>query len=710
MFDRRPNIDSRRARHRLPELVANWARDEEGIERPVDPRRRLGLVALALWAGLGIVAVALVRFELRWAERYQHVAQRPLERVVPLAAPRGRILSREGTVLAGNRPTYALAVAYRWLEEPPQPTWLRREARRRLAPRARRDEARLAAEVTRLRSERERLHRRLAALSGLSDDEWQRRVAGIQARVQRIVNAVNRRHAEGASLATGRGIGERIVVREELADHVVAGELDLAAVAELTGRPEEFPGVRIRELSTRVYPAGSLAAHALGYLGRMRPRLIEGDAATVDSDDPGWQGQAGVERAADELLAARAGELVERYDRSGEVQGQFRRREPRLGADVHLTLDARLQRTAELALDRALKRRWPVDEADRPLSVGGAAVLVDVRTGDLLAAASAPRFAPEAFVEGSTAELAALFEHPGRPLFDRVTGMALPPGRLTGLVTASAALEAGLVEADTRLPCSGAWGHYRPSSCRGAALEATLAGHGELDLVEACTRDCEVYFCELAAALEPEYLLTTARRLGWGARPGWGWVGESAGRLPAEFPQPEWTAADTIAWARGRGATLVTPLQMARLMAAIAHRGVLPTLRWQLPAPDEAATTAARPRAGRTSPALSAATLAALRRALIRASAGQGSPARLVGGESRVSLAGLSSSAFAGEGRAPHLWFAGYSPAEAPRVAVVVALEQAGNDDRLARAVAQHLVSRWQELGSDDVAPASVLR
>ena len=129
---------------------------------------------------------------------FREAALRPIRREKPLPAPRGRILARDGTVLACDRIVKAVAVDYRWLEEPPRQTWLEQLARKRLPKEQRRNAARLAAEVAKLRQEREELHKRLAALCGIELAQWQARARKVQEHVERIAADVRRRQIEAA--------------------------------------------------------------------------------------------------------------------------------------------------------------------------------------------------------------------------------------------------------------------------------------------------------------------------------------------------------------------------------------------------------------------------------------------------------------------------------------------------------------------------------
>ena len=230
-----------------------------------------------------------MQLEISQGATFREEALRPNCREKPLPAARGRILARDGTVLACDRQVAAVAVEYRYLEEPPRQAWLEQLARRRLPKDQRRNAARLAEEVQKLRQEREELHRRLAALCGIEFPQWQARAGKIQNRVERIAAEARRRQIEAARSAPPRddaswadrfsaalheifepardAVPETVTVAEELADHVLAEDIPAAAAAEIQQHAEQYPGTRIICLTRRSYPAGTLAAHVLGYLG-----------------------------------------------------------------------------------------------------------------------------------------------------------------------------------------------------------------------------------------------------------------------------------------------------------------------------------------------------------------------------------------------------------------------------------------------------------
>jgi len=447
----------------------------------VDPRRRLRICLGCFAVALLAIVVRAVQLEVSEGAAFRADTLRPVEREVPLPAPRGRILARDGTVLARDEHVAALAVEYRRLQQPADEQWLRVQVRARLSKTERNDARRVAEERTKVLAERDAATRRMAALCGLSTEEWTARVKTIQARVERIAEAANRRRQaadeENAARADEswparfrRWLLEeppplKIIVAEELRPHVVFENLSPEAAAEIERHADRYPGAKVLRLVRRSYPNGSLAAHLLGHLGR-----------SEDSDAGELVGRMGVEKQCDSVLQGRPGLAVERLDRRGRVASTAVRREPRAGRDVRLTIDCALQQTAEALL--------PPHR--------GAIVALDAADGAVLAAASAPSFSPNVFAQGHADAVRRLLDDPAAPLFDRVCRMAIPPGSTFKTLTAIALLESKIVEPETPFFCQGYL--HEPDRLRCETFVRQGVGHGEITLSDALAESCNVYF------------------------------------------------------------------------------------------------------------------------------------------------------------------------------------------------------------------------
>jgi penicillin-binding protein 2 len=689
--------------------VFDWHQFHRNDARPpavVDPRRRMTISLAGFVLLLAVVFGRAVQLEITQGAAFRAEAARPIRRQTDLPAPRGRILARDGAVLAADREIASLAVPYRVIENPANPQWLRQAARKRLTRAQRRDATRLAEEETRVQAENADLQRRLAELCGMRAEQWNARAAEIQSRVQRIAAAANRNQPESP-----------IIVAEELADPIVVEDVGPAVVEELAKHGERYLGAHVVRHLRRDYPCGALAAHVIGHLGRGK-----GDSPIfMASDEP--VGRMGVERQYEAALGGRPGVAVELTDHGGRLLRAFHESEPEPGSDVVLTLDVNLQRAAEELLDSALRRR--AMQADDPEPAGGAIAVMDVHDGELLAMASAPRFEPGVFVRGTSAEREAVLHDSAHPLLDRTIRMALPPGSVFKTLTAIALLEAGSLDPQKPFTCRGYL--KRPDRQRCEIYVHHGVGHGEVTLADALAQSCNVYFFHHAAELPPGAMADWAGRLGFGRPTGIDLPGEAAGILPtpetiAKLEGHAWHASDTQSMAIGQGALTATPLQVLRMMAAVSNggrlvsphvvqavtRGRLPTCQGatgilpvfqpgtgKMPVAPDGKMPVAPPQ---PIDGLKAATLAAVAEGLRRVVADPKGTAHGSVAIDSVPIAGKTGTASVGEGRADHAWFAGYVPADSPRYALVVVLEHAGDAAATAGPVAKRLVLKMAEL------------
>ena len=631
--------------------------------------------------------------QTEWTEgpEYRKRAMQPLQRELPVPGVRGRILAHDGTVLACDEQVLALAVHYRYLEEPPDEAWIRRAARQRLSRKERKNPERLADEIRQLQIERVEQTERLARLAGMEIDRWRVRAAQVQARVERIARSVSER------------LGRETPVAEQLDYHVMADDLRLAVAAQIEGNPDQFPGAKIVPRTRRVYPKGEMAAHVIGYLGKVQPEDLADDAALAADD---LVGRAGVELQYNEWLHGTRGAMVERTDHGGRILSVHRQLEPGVGKDLILTLDPVLQHAAEALLDAALRRRAVEYPQARP--GGGAIVVMHAHTGALAVAASAPRFPPDAFLAGSDGDIQRLLDDPAGAMVNRVCGMTLAPGSVFKVVTAAALLDWPEFAPDEPFFCQGYLKH--PDELRCAVFVRRGIGHGDVTLADALCVSCNVYFFHHAGRMGAERLVDWAARFGFGQPTGVDLPAEAAGILPTPascetIAGQRWRVADTYATAIGQGSVTATPLQVARMMAAIANGGrrvtphVLARVGLAEHANDDAEAisdgrppdSARRQTAPQPVADLDDDILRYLADGLRRVVADPEGTAYATIGHANIAIAGKTGTAETQPGRPAHAWFAGYLPAENPHYVVVVALEHAGDAAAAAGPVVQRL-------------------
>jgi penicillin-binding protein 2 len=515
------------------------------------------MIALAL-----IIVARLVDIQVVRAAHYQALADQMLTRAPDyLPAPRGSILDRHGRVLVSDEPASDISVRYEVLatllsDELPNAThrYLRAIAR------TLRERGRYPAEmstdaiVDQLRAQLEGLWQQLSELTGVSPPEFADRAQRIRRRVARIKTAVRNRSPTVEAVA------------EERAYHpLVAGvDEDLALTVRIRLEPEH-PWLRVVPSSRRLAHDADALVHVLGRLGAASPLRIESDPWR-DDELRGLRagdrcGISGVERAAELTLRGRRGRITEDVDHT-----VLERINPVRGDDVYLTIDADLQRQV-LALLRA-----GVDESENPC--GGAAVVIDVATREVLALVSYPVYGYEQFSEeyerlrGDTRWM---------PLRFRAVANLYPPGSTCKVIALYGGLVDGVVGAHEQIECTGHFRPDEPDKFRCWIYNRYRTTHGLQAAEDAVRNSCNIYFYTVGDRLGVDRLCKWFTSFGLGRTQGTGLIEETAGIVPT----PEWIGqhrrndpriypADAWNFAIGQGEVSATPLQAANVAATVA--------------------------------------------------------------------------------------------------------------------------------------------
>ncbi|QDU36758.1 Penicillin-binding protein PbpB [Maioricimonas rarisocia] len=713
------------------------------------PQFRLRTLLVLLGLVLSVVAGRLVHLQTRIPEQFTEVWDRTYESFEPIPSRDGRILTADGQILAFDEPRFDVSVHYRWLEDPPDERWLKQTVRSRLPRHQRRDPEHIRQMTETVLAQRQQMWSELAYVTGLSDDEFDRRRRLIQRRVERILEHVRQRRAataESESVETEpesqrpwweagwdsvveelttpprRDLESPLIIREQLDYHRIAEHVPVEVVSVIESHPSRFPEVRIERATERLYPGNDLAAHLIGRrqpvtaeeIEARRERFPEGDPLDYEVGDR--IGRSGIERAYDRHLRGLRGMRRLTRNRQGETIDTETVREPTDGQDVILTIDSGLQQQAEQILDRVIVPAGQAPEAsgadaEAPPPVGGCIVALDVSTGEILAAATAPRHDAGALGRGDLESWTAALNDPRRPFFPRLTQMAVAPGSVFKTLTAIAMIESG-IDPEAPLHCRGYLD--QPDRNRCLIYRRYGVGHGDVTLSDALCQSCNVYFFDSARRMGPEAIAMWSRRFGLGEATQHDLPNESGGNVPspdeAARSGKTWYPGSTLQLAIGQATLTTTPLQVARMMAAIANDGYLVTPRFVR---DVSATPADQPAGGdvqlasyestRTTlreriPGLSPGTLARVRegmRMVVEHHRGTGRNIAL----DDVAIAGKTGTAEAGGGLPDHAWFAGYVPADRPRVAFVVVLEHGGSGSRAAGPLARELVQALLDRG-----------
>jgi penicillin-binding protein 2 len=617
--------------------------------------------AIAAIVLIGLLATVLVS-RLLWLQvkRYDHftdLAQGNRVRVEPLPAPRGMIYDRTGAVLAENRPAYQLELV------------------------------------------REQVKDLEATLEGL---------VGIGVLEPDDLDFVRR-------AIRSRRAFDSVPIRLRLSEE------DMARFALHRHR---FPGVDIRTRLARHYPQGETAVHAVGYVGT----LSESDLQRVDREEYAGVstiGKIGVEGTFEDALRGRNGSRQimvnaqgRSVDRETVLDEPLRTIAANPGADLYLTLDLEVQRVAEQAV-----------QGQR-----AAIIALDPRNGEVIALVSRPGFDPNSFARGLTrAEFAALNEDPDRPLFNRALRGTYPPGSTIKPVVALAGLEHGLVTPTTTRACPG-WYSLPGSSHR--FRDWKRSGHGSVALIEAVAQSCDIYFYALAAQLGVERLHEFLGRFGLGGPTGLDVGGEKSGLLPSpawkrsafkRAAQQVWFPGETVIFGIGQGYMTSTPMQLAQMTSVLAMRGAShrprlvralrdPVTRVETPVPP-----APLPTVRLRDPAdwdVAVQGMVAVMQGGTASRAAAGAEYSIAGKTGTAQVFSIAQNARYDESAISerlrdHAWFIAFAPVEAPRIAVVVLVENgrsgSGTAAPIARSVMDaYLLRKFPPPPSEDVDAAII--
>ena len=489
-------------------------------------------------------------------------------------------------------------------------------------------------------------------------------VGGVLQRVSHIVPLTDDEIARIAARARKQG---RNVAT------TIASDLSFEQVAKLNLFAPSLPGIKTDLAWRRRYPDGAALSHVVGFVGSVERFGIDDDAI---ARLPEMRiGKSGAELGFDADLRGTGGTQKVEVDARGRIISNLETVDPVAGRDITLTINSDLQR---LAVDRMQSERR------------AAAVMLDIATGEIAVMACVPGFDPAEIAGGiSNAEWQKLSDSEDKPLLNRAIAGQYPPGSTFAVVTALAALQAGVVSPDEHIVCNGQYEYggqiYRCSK---------RSGHGSLSLREAIRSSCEVFFCEMSSRLGISRIAGAARAMGLGAAYNVGLSEEKAGVVP----DPDWKrgnlnstwlGGETLLTGLGQGYMQATPLQLAVMTARIASgQAVVPVLQ-------KRDASSAKPAFGALAydPAHFNAVRAGMN-AVVNDDGGTAEKAKL--GDGKPLLAGKTGASPVSSRAVEVLddsieWakrgqslFIGYEPADAPRYAIATVIEHGGDGDAAA--------------------------
>lgn len=468
--------------------MAQWIGNDERL-----PQGRLAVCTYAVFGVIALLLLGFWKLQVLDANYYFELAERNRIRAIPIIAPRGRVLDREGRVLVDNYPSFSILL----LRDNPD------EVKRGLP---------LVAEGL-----------------GMTLEELQEQLdaSGSLPRFQPIV------------------------IKYEATD---------ADIAFVESHRADLPILELLMMHRRRYPRDGFLSHAVGYVGEVSGKQVEESDGRYRSGD--IVGKTGLERQYNDILMGTDGLRRVIVNSIGKEVARLEQKEPIPGKPIQLTIDYDLQVVAEAAL----------------AGQKGAVVALDPRTGEVLAMASHP--APDSNLFASRIpreEWKRLNEDPDKPLLNRAIQAQLAPGSVFKVIMATAMLESNAVPEDFTAYCPGYADFYgRTFRCH---IISKGRGHGLVDLHKALVESCDIFFYNLGKRLGIDRIAYYAYQLGLGQKTGIDLPGEQDGLVPSSewkrrVYKQKWYPGETISVAIGQGATITTPLQLARSVGGIVLGGV----------------------------------------------------------------------------------------------------------------------------------------
>ena len=480
--------------------------------------------------------------------------------------------------------------------------------------------------------------------------------------------------------------------------HTLAIDVSMEQAAYISEHASLFPDVQVQATAVREYPQGALAAQVLGYTGEISDTELNSPAYK------GYQasdivGKTGAEYQFEKALQGVRGTTQMEVNANGIPKKVLSSTPAQSGEDVRLTLDANIQKAAEQSLSEAMTTAQAKGAKNAKAS---SAVVLNVKTGEVVAMVSLPSYDPSLFIGGISTKAWAQLNatSSGYPLTNRAITALYPPASTFKSFVALAALNDGLATGNTTFDCQGRW--YGLGANAGKWCW-DHSGHGTLNMTQAITESCDIYFYNVGMLFVHKggtALQDYVKKFGFGSTTGIDLPSEAAGRVPTpawkkafnkNYPEQQgWNPGDTVNMAIGQGDMLVTPLQLAVAYSAIANGGtvMVPHILDSIENNQGQTVYTYKPQKEKTQPNVSASSLATIHGALEDVTTAGNGTATSAFRTYQTPVAGKTGTAQV-LGKDDYGWFVGYAPANDPKYCVAVMIEQAGESSVTAPAARQ---------------------
>lgn len=497
----------------------------------------------------------------------------------------------------------------------------------------------------------------------------------------------------------------------------IAKNVSRDVIAKISEKSSDYPGIDIATTSNRSYTSGNLASHILGYIGVISSKEYEDNKDTYDSND--MIGKSGVEYVFEDYLKGKNGAKEVDMSVDGTVTGEYITKEAEAGNNVILTIDATLQKVAEQALEANIEKIKTGGFSERFNATGGSVIVMNVKTGEILALASNPDFDPGKFVNGiSSTDWNNYVNDQNYPLLNKAIQSAYAPGSIFKMVTASAGLETGAINIDTKINDVGVYNYYdyHPKCWYYTQYHV---GHGWQNVSDAIKNSCNYFFYEVGNRVGIDELNKYAKYYGLGVKTGVQLPSETAGTLASretkkQLTGQEWQGGETLSAAIGQSYNSFSPIQIARYISMVANGGeaIKPSVVKSVVKSDGTSVsnseleTYVNNKLGLSSDNsitnlnLNPSNLKAILEGMRSVTSDTGGTAYNMFKGFNIEVGGKTGSAEAGTN--VNAWFTGFAPFDDPEIAVVVMVENGGHGSYTAE-VARDIMAQYFGMNSNTI-------
>ena len=489
----------------------------------------------------------------------------------------------------------------------------------------------------------------------------------------------------------------------------LANKISDSSFAKLNEMSSSFPGIITVDEPVVFYPYGELASHILGYVSPVSQSDLEKDSSYDQND---VIGRTGVEQVFDKYLRGTDG--IKQVDISvdGQITNEYVSKEAESGSDIVLTIDADLQKKTEETLASSIETMQSTTQSGYEKPTEGAAVVINVKTGEVLAMASYPNYNPSLFIGGiSQANWNNYLNDSRHILVNKAIADQSAPGSTFKMVTAIAGIQSGAIDTSTKINDTGRYTYYRDYQ----PYCWKRSGHGWLNVTQAIERSCNYFFYETGRRAGIDAIDEVATAFGLGQKTGIELPGEVSGILASPKTEKEWTGGKTIQAAIGQLNNTFTPLQMAKYTAMIANGGknLDVTIIKSIKNSDGTETsrneldtfisqTLNKNANSGSDLTISQDNLNAIKEGMKGVTSDDAGTAHTAFANFNIEVGGKTGSASTGKGSNANAWFVGFAPFDDPEIAVAVYVKNGQHGSNTAP-IARDIFAQYLGMNSSSV-------